>query len=264
MAATAAVLVRVDATARPDEATHVHLDRFDGPLSLLLALIEQRQMDILEVPLGDLCGSYLDAIAGLGDEQMPHVSAFIGVCSQLILIKSRALLPRPPSPDATEAEAGHDPEEELRSRLVLYKRFRDAGALLSQRLEAGLSLVHREASVASTAGLAGARAPTEPALDPRSLMTALEASLRLAPPAPPPQRAVLRSVTLAERAAIIRGALVRAPVFVLQDLLRHVGDRVVVAITFMAMLELVKAREVTVEQAQPWGPIVCRAVPPAT
>jgi chromatin segregation and condensation protein Rec8/ScpA/Scc1 (kleisin family) len=72
---------------------------------------------------------------------------------------------------------------------------------------------------------------------------------------------VPRTVTLEERAAIIRSALRRAPQVVLQELLRGVRDRVVVAVTFLAMLELVKGRELIIEQAEPWGPIVCRPVP---
>jgi chromatin segregation and condensation protein Rec8/ScpA/Scc1 (kleisin family) len=54
---------------------------------------------------------------------------------------------------------------------------------------------------------------------------------------------------------VIRAALLRAPVLVLQELLRDVTDRVVVAVTFLALLELAKAREVAIAQAEPWGPI---------
>jgi chromatin segregation and condensation protein Rec8/ScpA/Scc1 (kleisin family) len=68
-----------------------------------------------------------------------------------------------------------------------------------------------------------------------------------------------RLVTLEERAAILRAALAEAPVVVLQDLLPDMTDRVLVAVTFLAMLELVKGREVSVEQAAPFGPIVCRS-----
>ena len=68
-----------------------------------------------------------------------------------------------------------------------------------------------------------------------------------------------RTVTLTERASIIRAALRDAPEVVLQDLLRGVRDRVVVAVTFLAMLELMKRREIVVEQAEPWGAIVARA-----
>jgi len=69
---------------------------------------------------------------------------------------------------------------------------------------------------------------------------------------------VPRSVTLAQRASIIRLALRGAPAVVLQDLLRGVHDRVVVAVTFLAMLELMKRREIVVEQVESFGPITAR------
>jgi chromatin segregation and condensation protein Rec8/ScpA/Scc1 (kleisin family) len=67
---------------------------------------------------------------------------------------------------------------------------------------------------------------------------------------------VLRTITLAERTALIRAALRASDTIVLQELLGGVHDRVVVAVTFLAMLELSKRREITLEQAEPWGPIV--------
>lgn len=252
--------VSVDACARPDRGTHVRLETFDGPLALLLSLIEQRQLDVLEVPLGELAGAYLEALSELRDARLPHLSAFISVCSQLILIKSRAILPRPPAMAAKDPDVDHDPEAELRARLILYKRYRDAADGLALRLKGDLSMAHREAGVAQAAGLAGARPAEATPLDPTLLAAALSASLRLVPPPAAPAEVMPRMVTLAERSAIIRSALRRAPVFVLQDLLHEVRDRVVVAVTFLAMLELVKTRELSVEQAQPWGPIICRVV----
>jgi segregation and condensation protein A len=249
--------------ARPEHAAHVRLQTFDGPLALLLALIEERRLDVLTVPLGDLAAAYLEAVSSLGDERLPHISAFVGLASQLILIKSRALLPRAPEASAVVPEDGLDPEEELRERLILYRMYRDAGARLAERMAAGLTLFHREASTAAAAGAAGAR-PADPApLEPASLADALARSLSLAVPPPPPPEIMPRTVTLEERAAIIRRALRRSPHVVLQDLLRGITDRVVLAVTFMAMLELVKGRELTVEQEEPWGPIVCRRLEPA-
>jgi chromatin segregation and condensation protein Rec8/ScpA/Scc1 (kleisin family) len=69
---------------------------------------------------------------------------------------------------------------------------------------------------------------------------------------------VKRTITLAERAEILRRALRAAPVVVLQELLAGVTDRVIVAVTFLALLELVKRREIVVEQTEPWGPIQAR------
>ena len=67
-----------------------------------------------------------------------------------------------------------------------------------------------------------------------------------------------RTITIAQRAEVIRAALRDADPVVLQDLLRGVRDRVVVVVTFLALLELMKRREIVVEQAEPWGPIVAR------
>jgi segregation and condensation protein A len=250
--------VAIAADAHPDRATQVRMEGFDGPLALLLALIEQRQLDILQVPLGDLASAYLEALADLGSDALPHISSFIAVASQLILIKSRALLPRAPRLVAGVGDDGPDPEEALRLRLLEYKRFRDAGAGLAARLGVGVDLFHREPGLAAAAAQAGARLPAGPPLDPALLSRSLERALRVVPPPPPPPEVVRRVVTIEERADIIRRALRRAPEVVLQDLLRGSRDRVIIAVTFLAMLEMTRTREVIIEQQEPWGPIHCR------
>src|ERR671917_605730 len=98
---------------RPEAATHVQLEAWEGPLALLLSLIEARQLDVLTVPLGGLADAYLEALATLEGDRMGHVSAFVAVASQLILIKSRAMLPRRVelAPGALPDD-GPDPEAE--------------------------------------------------------------------------------------------------------------------------------------------------------
>ena len=91
------------------------------------------------------------------------------------------------------------------------------------------------------------------------LVRALDRLAAIAPPPEPAVEAMARVITITERADIIRAALREAPTFVLQELLAGVHDRMVVAVTFLAMLELMKRREIVVEQAAPWGPIVARA-----
>lgn len=256
------VEIRIGSGRRPEESTHVRLDVFDGPIALLLSLIEQRQLDVLTVRLGDLAGAYLEALARIEHGRLPLLSSFVTVCSQLILIKSRALLPRPPEQPPVAADAAEaDPEEELRRRLIEYRMYRDAGRSLGERLELGALLFHRESAAALAAGRAGARPDDGPPLDARLLADALQASIRLVPPAPPRPETLVRTITLEERAQVIRSALRRVPQFVLQELLRDVTDRIVVAVTFLALLELAKGREVAIEQAEPWGPIHVRPVP---
>jgi segregation and condensation protein A len=136
--------------------------------------------------------------------------------------------------------------------------FRDAGRVLADRRAMGAWLYHREAAAALAAGRSGARPDPGPPLDPQTLADALMASVRLVPPAPVAPEVIARTITLEERAAVIREALRRAPMLVLQELLRDVTDRVVVAVTFLALLELAKGREVAIEQVDPWGPITVR------
>jgi segregation and condensation protein A len=244
---------------RPETATRVTLGSFDGPLGLLLALIEARQLDVLTVPLGALAGAYLEALAVLDSDRLANISAFVAVAGQLILIKSRAMLPRhEEAPPGTLVDEGPDPEAELRGRLVLYRAYRDAGSALQATALERLGLFRREPAAALAAALAGARPGVLVPLDPHLLSAALDRTVRLAPlPALPPE-VLPRTVTIAERAAVIRAALRSAPSIVLQDLLTGVRDRVVAAVTFLAMLELVKRREIVVAQDEPWGPIVAR------
>jgi segregation and condensation protein A len=244
---------------RPESATRVTMPAFDGPLALLLALIEARQLDVLTVPLGALAGAYLEAVANLEGDRMANVSAFVAIAGQLILIKSRALLPRRTVEGAVPLpDEGPDPEAELRARLILYRAFRDGGMRLLEDARARVGLFHREPTVSRAAGLAGARPPAAEPLSSSVLVAALEGIARVAPPPPPPPETIRRSITLGERAALLRRALDGAPVIVLQDLLKGVRDRVVVAVTFLAMLELMKRHEIVVEQEEPFGPITAR------
>jgi segregation and condensation protein A len=252
--------VRFGEGRRPETRTQVQVAEFDGPLALLLSLIEARQLDVLTVPLGAVADAYLDALATLEADRLGNVSAFVAIASQLILIKSRAMLPRQvEQPAAALADEGIDPEAELRARLLLYRAHRDAGLRLADAAAVRIGLFRREPGVAHATAIAGARPVDAPPLDPGLLARALARVAVIAPPPEPPPEVMPRSITLAERAAIIRAALRDAPTVVLQDLLTGIRDRVVIAITFLAMLELMKRREIVVEQAVPWGPIVARS-----
>jgi segregation and condensation protein A len=170
------------------------------------------------------------------------------------------MLPRRSVLDPTTlADEGPDPEAELRARLLLYRAYRDAGQRLAEDALSRMGLFRREPGAARAAGLAGARPVEAPPIDPLRLAAALSHLAAIVPPPPAPSEVMQRTITLTERATIIRAALRGAPSVVLQDLLAGVRDRAVIAVTFLAMLELMKRREIVVEQAEPWGPIVARA-----
>ena len=254
--------VRIEPGRGRDWATHVAIAEWEGPLGLLLSLIEGRRLDVLTVPLGGLAESYLEALAQIEHDRMSTISSFVSIASQLILIKSRAMLPRPPADPGVEDtvdDDGPDPEAELRARLLLYRAFRDAGAALQVAAIEHGGIHHREPAAALAAGLVGAAsAPSTVPLSPAILLRALDNVVKVLPDAPPPPETIRRTITLTQRAAIIRLALEGASTVVLQELLTGVRDKVVVAVTFLALLELMKRREVVVEQTEPFGPITAR------
>ena len=133
-------------------------------------------------------------------------------------------------------------------------------ASLGQRLEQAPRLQHREAAAALAAGLAGARPTDGPPLDPELLADGARAErrARAAAAAAAGDRGA-HDHARAERAAVIRAALGRRRLDRAPGPARRRHDRVVMAVTFLALLELVKRREVVAEQAEPWGPITCRA-----
>ena len=170
------------------------------------------------------------------------------------------MLPRRADAEPAEVddEDGLDPEAELRERLLLYRAYRDAGVTIQSIALERHGLFRREPSASMAAALAGARPSEGPPLDPAILEDALIRLAAIVVPPEPPPGILRRSVTLTERASIIRAALRSAPSIVLQELLRGVRDRVVVTVTFLAMLELMKRREIVVEQASSFGPITAR------
>ena len=114
---------------------------FEGPLDLLLELVEDKRLDILTVRLGDLADAYLARVRALAALPADEVSAFLYIASRLVLLKARSLLPSL-APLADEDEGAT--EEELRRRLIEYAAVKDRAAALGDRLRAGERAFHRE------------------------------------------------------------------------------------------------------------------------
>ena len=106
---------------------------FEGPLDLLLSLIEKNRINMYDIPIDLLTDQYLAAIAGLPAD-MESISSFIVMASTLLEIKSKMLLPLPPKPDEDEA---CDPREELARRLLEYAAIKEAARLFGGMAEDG-------------------------------------------------------------------------------------------------------------------------------
>ncbi len=230
-------------------AFEVSLPVFSGPLQLLLHLIESRQLDVLTVPLADLADAYLEHLTR-HPVDLQQLSEFVAVAAQLVLLKSRRMLPGEPLPPATEGEEEPD-EEALRRRLLEYRTLRDAARVFGGRDMTNLAMRRepRESDLPP--------APVVP-LEPSVLVEALVRLAAIAEPPPAPPEVVKREVTIAMQIQALRAALQDHGRVVLQAVLAGCRSRSEAVVTLMATLELVRRRQVVVEQSELFGPILVR------
>jgi segregation and condensation protein A len=112
----------------------IQLPVYEGPLDLLLNLIEHAELDITKVSLAEVTDQYLVYIRQIQDRQLEDLASFLVMAARLIQIKSEVLLPRPPLRERGE----EDPGDALARQLVAYKKYKQVAILLSEREEAGL------------------------------------------------------------------------------------------------------------------------------
>src|SRR6266542_5414443 len=113
------------------EAYPVRLDKFEGPLDLLLHLIKKHEVDIYDIPIAQITQQYLAYIDLMQTFNLDVAGEFLVMAATLIHIKSRMLLPM--ADDEDDEEEGTDPRQELVRRLLEYQRFKDAADQLERR-----------------------------------------------------------------------------------------------------------------------------------
>jgi len=232
----------------------IRLPAFEGPLDLLLALIEREELDITTIALAQVTDQYLEHLAHLEQGQVREMAGFLVVAAKLLFIKSLALLPRPPT-QPSEAEVMG---EELVQQLQIYRRFKEIAALLHQREKEGLRSYVRIAPLPRF----------EPKLDlgdvtPHDLLVAIQEALD-AIPAPPVGEVVSPvTVTIEEQIDRIEEHLARRRQVRFRELLSGSATRIELIVTLQALLELVKRDRVGVCQERLFGPILIRLLPSA-
>jgi len=243
--------VLISATSEAGPTFEVRLPTFSGPLAVLLHLIESRQLDVLTVPLADLADAYVAHLAE-NPVEPAQLAEFVAVAAQLILIKSRSMLPGEVAPTGTDPADEAD-EEELRRRLVEYRALRDVARALGERdLVAPMQRREPRESDLPVASVA----PLPPTL----LADAMRALSAIPEPRPAPPEIVAREITIAMQIAVLRAALAHGGRVVLQQLLATCRSRTEATVTLLATLELVRRRQVTVRQKELFGPIVVEPI----
>jgi len=232
------------------------LDVFAGPFDLLLTLILREEVDLLEVDLADVVITYIDHLERRGELDLEAATEFLVLIAALLELKSRLLLPGEEI-EEVDLDPG-EAAEELLTRLLAAHRYRAAAAHLRDRLEGEEGHRFRSAPLPAQlrkATLADAHAVYDPAL----LAAAIGDLLTLPPPVDVAHITVAK-VTVAERLAHLRSLLARGRFTFSEAVAR--SDRVTVAVTLYALLELYKQGEATWTQDEPFAEIVVSALRP--
>ncbi|HEY5427987.1 MAG TPA: segregation/condensation protein A [Solirubrobacteraceae bacterium] len=230
------------------------LDVFAGPFDLLLTLILREEVDLREVDLADIVIAYIDHLERRGELDLEAATEFLVLIAALLELKSRLLLPGEEI-EELDLDPG-EAAEELLARLLAAQRYRTAAAYLGERLDAEAG--HRFRSAPLPAHLRKASLKDASAVyDPLSLSGAIGDLLQVPPPVDVGHMTVAK-VTVAERLAHLRSLLSRGR-FTFSEAVGR-ADRVTVAVTLYALLELYKQGEATWIQDEPFAEITVQAM----
>jgi segregation and condensation protein A len=235
------------------------LDVFSGPFDLLLTLVLRQEVDLLELELADVVLAYLDHLEQRGELDLETATEFIVLIAALLELKSRLMLTGEEEEllDIEPAQAA----EELLARMLDARRFRSAAAHMAELLERERGVRFRAAPPPASLRRSIVQ-PAPGSQDPRALGEAMGRLLLM-----PPQINVLHiavpRITVGERLAHLR-ALLRRGSFSFDEAVRD-ADRMTVAVTLFALLELYKLGEADWQQPESFGEVSIRATsPPAS
>jgi len=241
--------------AKPVRQYTIELPVFAGPLDLLLHLIDREELDITAISLAKVTEQYLDQIEQLKKNRMEQLIDFLVIGARLVLIKSRALLPQDVAL-AGDEEDEEDPAEALIRQLRQYRRFKKAANWLHQREERGMRTYLRVAPPHKPHGQLDMSGIS---ID--SLMDAMRAALRRAQDLEESVSLVRpRRITIQDQIERLRYHVRTGSSLQFDDLLSSRSSRLEVAVTLLAVLELIKRREVAAVQDSMFGPIQIKGV----
>ena len=116
-----------------DHTYLVRLEAFEGPLDLLLHLINQYEIDIYDIPVAEITKQYMDYIHTMQKLELNLASEYLVMASTLVAIKSQMLLPKPELTEEDTDEYMEDPREELMQRLIEYRKYKEAAETLKEK-----------------------------------------------------------------------------------------------------------------------------------
>src|SRR5205823_12834395 len=251
-----------DNTGLLEQARYVvRLPIFEGPLDLLLHLIEKRQMEITTISLVAVTDQYLAYLRQWETENLPlaNMAAFVSIAARLLFIKSQSLLPQTSKEEmSSEAQSAAQMAEELQRHLLEYKLAKEIANHLRQREETGLQTYGRSGLLAGIEAQLAWTPPTLLGLEVQSLAVAFQRllDLRAKENGNGAELLPMARISVSERIAEIAGLLSERLSVLLSEVVENERSRLVIIVTFLAVLEMWKRERIAVKQEMLMGPMV--------
>lgn len=228
------------------EAYKVKLEEFEGPLDLLLSLIEEQKLDITTVSLASVANSFIDHIKNLDNINLKNLSAFLDIASKLILAKSKVLLPKL---NLTEEE--QEDLEDLENRLKEYQVFKKLSKELKELADSDLRGFSRKTSVSPKIAVFD-----PPNVDHKLLFKIFNQALENIPKEPEFPKAVIeKPVSMEEKIKEIKEKIKEGSIK-FGEFLKKAKSKVEIIVSFLAILELLKLKVLEVEQNNNFSEII--------
>ena len=218
----------------------VKFEVFEGPLDLLLYLIKKQEVDIYEVNLTQLATQFIEYIEVMRMLDLEIAGEFLVMASTLMYIKSRELLPVDKQVEVEEEDEGEDPRWELIRQLVEYKKFKDAAAQLQQLEERQESIYRREAPKPVFEA-----EPQKPDVSIFDLINAVNSILKRVAQREGEQREIFEDKwSVSEKIEMLAKLITQQSRVKFSALFESATSRTEVVVTFLAMLELIRLRQI--------------------
>lgn len=229
----------------------VKLEVFEGPLDLLLFLIKKEEVDIYDIPIAKITDQYLEYLELMQLLDLSIAGEFLVMAATLMHIKSKLLLP--PDETAAENEEEQDPRAELVKRLLEYKKFKEAAAELAQKES---HQKHFFARVGSGVNIDELPAAEDDSFE-ASLFDLITAFTKVLKDIPKDvfHKVIKDEFTVSEKIHDILHMLVDKKSLMFTDLFKAARNKFEIITTFLAILELIKIREISIMQHAAFGEI---------
>ena len=226
----------------------VKLEVFEGPLDLLLYLIKRDEIDIYDISIERITRQYLEYLQAFKELNIDLAGEFVLMAANLLYIKSRSLLPLDQQPPDEEADED-DPRWELIRQLIEYKKFKEAAELLNSR-------ALEQENIFARAAVDGPEGPLRLGeVGIFQLISAFQNVIKRIEAREELQEIFGENFTVSDKIETILARVSEGMALKFSELFAHMASRVEIVVTFLALLELIRLKQVRVSQSDAFGEI---------